>query len=873
MENAISRLNQLNQHSKSAKNVEDISTYLEETYYLLFGFDKADERVDPNAFLKQAYPFTTTFLLENILPSWVPQFDLKRRRRLFDVFFTSAPPASSFIALCSILSKPFNTTQPTQKSNISNDLLLDFSTPQSPTKNDLVDTSVILNYVTEMLEFLLSNQKVVNIIQDFDTDNNSSHSFPSAQQNQLIDLMASLPDRLSNKLNGKKVPPAFFPENYFPNIIQQSIKAVIGNQSVGGCKFVGNIFAKLTRIGRSAEISRELLLCLHSEATNNANTWIGHLIKNIPDSCFESFFTALFTTAPKITPLQHFLQAFTPTLSELLPTNDTLRFLFENKFFLVKVFPRLPHIYLLELVQSISNTSQQKEGNLCLKAVENLAPVWGDKTFIKKTTYRQHKYMTSSLMFLLKTMSKPTLESQISPLIKGVQSHMDSTIPRVHVLGMIVAEKISLILDPSKPLSFEKDDRVLLREEEDILAPSEDVKTIVENSRIEPAPIKKVDIAESLSKLKIDNPADIFRLEGHKKQESAKVVDEDELQPYDLNDDESDLKQNITPHYLRDALSYLQVSSSNDTSALTFDRWEETIKGLVNLIRANPPELEELGISLTRTLLHMRNEFDIQNFELYRNLAMVALGVFSTESVIPYLTHEFYERNYTLGQRMLIIEIIEECAKELSNNITPKKEPPLSASNLTPASLVNNKIITINNNNNTSLIEETSPKKGPIERRWGSGRRVQQTQTNKFHNFSTLFFYPLLNPDSTSQQSRIAFEEPMLLSRLVHCLGIIIECSGSSIYTPKISHELFKFLWSIRWHDNSAVRRSVIFSLSRIVSTLPKFLFLENFAEDLDEIQGWLYFVAKNDVDDSCRHMSRALLFHLVEGAQLGSAE
>ncbi len=62
-------------------------------------------------------------------------------------------------------------------------------------------------------------------------------------------------------------------------------------------------------------------------------------------------------------------------------------------------------------------------------------------------------------------------------------------------------------------------------------------------------------------------------------------------------------------------------------------------------------------VELVKILLHLSDDYCLEDFSHCRNGAMVALTVLCPDLVTPYLTKEFYAPNYTLRHRMDVLEV------------------------------------------------------------------------------------------------------------------------------------------------------------------------------------------------------------------------
>ena len=65
----------------------------------------------------------------------------------------------------------------------------------------------------------------------------------------------------------------------------------------------------------------------------------------------------------------------------------------------------------------------------------------------------------------------------------------------------------------------------------------------------------------------------------------------------------------------------------------------------------------QVCVELVKVLLHMSDSYSITDFTFLRHRAMVALTVSCPCPIAQYLTAEFYAPNYTIRQRLDILEV------------------------------------------------------------------------------------------------------------------------------------------------------------------------------------------------------------------------
>ena len=145
-------------------------------------------------------------------------------------------------------------------------------------------------------------------------------------------------------------------------------------------------------------------------------------------------------------------------------------------------------------------------------------------------------------------------------------------------------------------------------------------------------------------------------------EEEQEEEEEDELPTYNLEDEEVDLRSKVrVPVYLREALPALRSNNEN------VDQLEKSLNVLEKLIRNKPADIDEISENLATALLHLSDQYNLQNFEILRHKSLVALCVVSPKKSVKYLTSQFYEPNYNLQHRMDILDVLSDAAKELAN--------------------------------------------------------------------------------------------------------------------------------------------------------------------------------------------------------------
>ncbi|EGC38373.1 hypothetical protein DICPUDRAFT_148983 [Dictyostelium purpureum] len=539
---------------------------------------------------------------------------------------------------------------------------------------------------------------------------------------------------------------------------------------------------------------------------------------------------------------------------------------------------------------------RKENQSILFTILNNLLKSWKDSYFIRHCTNEHHSYITRSIIYFIEKVNdqdilkieENSLNKLKSLLLNGVDLHLKITISNINVRGMFVAEIFSKLfynqtsegqlhfdysLDTPDQKCFSTNFKPVFK---DIINSNNNKGNISnkENSNNN----KMEHYRELLEKefSKYDDPdmamepneedeedekeEKVYNKRTNNTQEKRKAFIEeiddeaeiedsdDDLVPYNLEDDESDLNPNLKKKiYLRDCL--LELQSSKHTA----ESWENSLFSISKIVWSNPDDLDELAQPLASSLLHLSNEYDLDGFSQHRHEALVALATQSPAIVVPFLTNSFKESNFSVGQRLEILDTIAESAKELSgsNSKEQQQSQPQQEEFITQQ---------------PKLINEIG-----IVRRWGIKKTPRPIiKTNKFYNLVSIYFYPLLERyDKVTQcySMDLLGYDHYLLSRLIYTLGVIVECSGNSIDSRKVSKELVSFCWSLRNHQDTNVRRSLLFALSRVFyskENLTKQIIDQDYSDEIEDITSFLYEISQSDSDKDSRMMSMATLSKIL---------
>ncbi|KFP11795.1 Telomere length regulation protein TEL2, partial [Egretta garzetta] len=635
-------------------------------------------------------------------------------------------------------------------------------------------------------------------------------------QEALLNKIVCLPDHVSNKLQGRN-PPVFFPQNYYPLLGGAVIQVLqkISDSLRGGLdcsiSFVSHVLGKVCVHGRQKEILSVLVPRL-TDLTKSDCIWqriCWRLVECVPDRWMEAVVLGFVQSAPGADTLSRLL-------GNLVVKNKKAQFVVTQKVLLLQYCHTTA--VLQNLLGYLALDSLRRA--LLIKVLQELLETWGSSSAVKHSPPEQQQYISKAILICLSHLKEPEIEScrqeLLTSMMEGVKCHLDSNLPQVRRLGMIVAESISSKINTDGPvLKFQVKVLMKCTSEAATFPKREGIFTktnCVENSQV----------AEN---------------------DCKNVMSDDDLIPYDMSEDK-ELKTKA-PVYIRDCIEVL-------TGSEDVDKWEATIKALESLVRKNPAATREVSVELAKILLHLEEKTCIEGFVELRQRAQVAVLTTDPIPVAKYLTSQFYSLNYSLRQRMDILDVLVLAAQELSYPKSHGKTKHSGAPNpriqLLPGS--------DSSKDWRRIVDERIKSK---TRRFATGQSQVEMASgpNEFNSVAGHFFFPLIQHfDRPLTTFDLLGEDHFVLGRLVHTLAILMHLAVNTVAVTAMGKALLEFVWALRFHTDSYVRQGLLSCISSMLLSVPSERLLQDMTDELLETQSWLGDVVEKDPDGDCRRLA-----------------
>lgn len=758
-------------------------------------------------------------LVGKLSPGWLELSPDGQLEQLWESFFLEGPPDQAFLVLMEAIE---STAGP----------------------------SFRLMKMARLLETFLSKGRVAALMEE-QCRLQTKPSFPLFQET-LLGKVVGLPDLLGNCLQRDNLT-QFFPQNYFPLLgreVVQALKAVVDFLQGGldcSVSFVSRVLGKVCIQGRKKEILGVLVPQL-TVLTRDSCLWqrvCWRLVEQVPDRAVEAVLTGLVEATPRP-------EVLSRLLGNLVVKNKKAQFVMTRKLLFLQYQHTTP--MLQSLLGYLAVDSQRRL--LLTQVLKELLETWGNSSAVRHAPLEQQRYISKAILVCLAHLREPELQDirdeLLASMMAGVKCRLDSSLPAVRRLGMIVAEVISSRIHPEgPPLKFQYEDDEMSRELLALANPWPVGDCSSEAGGPSLAPVAAEPPVETREKT-VDSDAPPAQPQGS----DSELDSDDEFIPYDMSGDK-ELKSRKEPLYIQDCVEALTTSEDMEC-------WEASLKVLEGLVYRSPEATQEVSVELAKVLLHLEEKTCVAEFEQLRQRALVAVTVTDPEQVAKYLTSQFYGLNYSLRQRMDILDVLVLAAQALSR---PRSLQKLSQHSSPGTGTLCSPTLAVPQTDNAvapdwrAVVEERIRSK---TRRFSKGcpRKELSGGPNEFNSVAGYFFFPLLQHfDRPLVTFDLLGDDQLVLGRLTHALASLMYLAVNTTVAVPMGKALLEFVWALRFHVDTYVRRGLLSAVSSVLLSVPTERLLGDLPDELLEARSWLADVAEKDVDQDCRELAvRALL-------------
>ncbi|KAL0415777.1 UNVERIFIED_CONTAM: hypothetical protein Slati_3409600 [Sesamum latifolium] len=329
-----------------------------------------------------------------------------------------------------------------------------------------------------------------------------------------------------------------------------------------------------------------------------------------------------------------------------------IRFTFVEKFLLWKVFPIccLRWIIYFAVLECTPDSASVRSYNAhgLSNTVHRLVVAWSRKEFVQSSpieqqalrlfsssTLTQDADVTAALGLCLEKMAKEDLDATkdgLHSILQGISCRLESPVYLIRKMASAIAFVFSKIIDPQNPLYLDDsaqeetidwefglatrrkgplttpvhdgDERTVERENSSTTLFGKEIQKGEENGvgNVAKARRKKESAFTLIDPDEVIDPATInestfYEDESDYASEDSETSSDSSLQPYDLTDDDADLKRKFSQ--LVDVVGALRKSDDAEGVEKALDVAEK-------FIRACPDELKYMAGDLTKTLVQVR---------------------------------------------------------------------------------------------------------------------------------------------------------------------------------------------------------------------------------------------------------------------------
>ncbi|CAF1214994.1 unnamed protein product [Adineta steineri] len=676
------------------------------------------------------------------------------------------------------------------------------------------------------------------------------------EQDKDIGYIIHLPDRISN-ICMTNIPVCFQSKIYFHRLSQYIQEQLITYhypnmvaQIDTNINFLCQLVHRAAKLGHTEYIWRPLYKNLFLKKCLNDPLWLRlaqyFLLETIDD-------ILLYT-------IQHgnanILDLFLSDRILHLPLLQT--YLTDTLLFRKQLSLDIVQTILIYLTMSINRTEQCFE-NTFIRFLQ----LWSQDSFIRFSSNNQHLYICQCICICLslnkQIQTNKDKDQILLCILNGIRKHIESTFDyirrRGQFIGEIIIERINLF-SQSTQLQFNTYDKnhpeIQMLRKLAVINQSCIGRELSDDEQ-EEIPTKKESIV-SIPDKPISSNTVVLR--------EASIDDDDddsEFESYDYSHDtaKSDVQK---PTYIRTCLA--DLIATDKVSQL-----EAALHVLPSLIEIYKIECEEVALEIVRILLNYNSTFNIEKFQELQLNGLITLCKTYPLLISDYLCKQFYEKNYTINQRSLILKTIQETGKKLSeiDQIQTKIQNELFVSD--------NDGDDDDDDDNDSW-QSTINKRLKLKTKYKIKNRSKKQilfKENYFGNIVGHFFYPLISfIDTTTPHLSLINNDNdhLLLCELLACLGRLCIHAQNTLPLNNMIKQFLQVLKLLQQHEDAGVRHAVIYAYACCLVSIGNTCHDEDLQGNFIELKQWLDYIIIKDTNTEVQKLARSVRQILLKTLQ-----
>ncbi|XP_065075440.1 telomere length regulation protein TEL2 homolog [Ochlerotatus camptorhynchus] len=744
---------------------------------------------------------------------------------------------------------------------------------------------------------------------------------------QLIQTLTSIPNKVANVLQ-RETPDIFLPERLSQILLQQMLRAINSVAQITHLHntyltyettFLSKLFSKLIvdyfnndKRSHHLQLSLRILAAWAQSNGYQQKTLIAAICADLSRPAVE--------TLARIA-LREGIDLF--NLLRAHDFNGDWKYVLTKKIPLFSSFPQDSMVENLMYLLARVSASELKALTL------ELVTVWSSRTGIQKTSFEQHLYLSKQLLLAMTylNLSKHGKLNTVEIrefrrlLFGGLKCHLESPVKELRCVGMIVSEVIlgyfdAQDVDEENKLKFDyegfdsatlqlvaslrnfknrcrftedelsqsvisSEDEPLDQLVEKLFATETPEISIYSSSLSKPSepPLTEVELL-SLKSSDIKPPLRERKLSDS---DDSALDSDDDLEPYDMSHDTNIDEEQLRPKYLLDLREILLDNSDQQAPV----RFELAMAAAPDLIAQQLSNNDiKLALDLLQILLPLEARVYMENYQELKFSSLIAICTTYPKECAEYICREFHSdlSKYSLNRRILMLDILAQTAKVLSNlaSAEPQSQqsqvnPPNPSASPPPKNALDLKFHEENELlRKRQLAERIVRERIAGKTRRFSSRPIQSASSkpptmNRFSEVAGWFFFPLLRGFGSKQflfTANLKFQydaDNLLLTTFLQTLSILMICAENCPIARKFGRELMNLSVMLRFSEEPKVRLSVLQVLSSIFLALPKAILRQDFYVDLVDLKQWLEecvqgSVVRGESNEECREFARNVL-------------